>query len=74
MAIVDFDIHHGNGTEDIVKNLKPRSVQLPLPPSWPAQYHRTHKPWYDEHDAESVFFGSINLVHEETDFYPGSVS
>ena len=37
VAIVDFDIHHGNGTEDIVKNLKPRSVQLPLPPSWPAQ-------------------------------------
>lgn len=24
IAIVDFDIHHGNGTEQIVMNLKPR--------------------------------------------------
>jgi acetoin utilization deacetylase AcuC-like enzyme len=35
VAIVDFDIHHGNGTEDIIKNVKPRMVPLPLPASWP---------------------------------------
>ena len=23
MAIVDFDVHHGNGTEEVVRNLRP---------------------------------------------------
>ena len=27
IAIIDFDIHHGNGTEEIVRNLKPREVR-----------------------------------------------
>lgn len=26
VAIVDFDVHHGNGTEAIVKNLKPTKI------------------------------------------------
>ena len=32
IAIVDFDIHHGNGTEEIIRNLSPRTVAMPLPP------------------------------------------
>lgn len=28
IAIVDFDVHHGNGTEQIVRNLTPRTRQL----------------------------------------------
>ena len=72
MAIVDFDIHHGNGTEDIIKNLRPRTVSLPLPPSWPNSSYTVHKPWYDDTDPDHVFFGSINLVDESSAFYPGT--
>jgi len=71
VAIVDWDIHHGNGTQDIVENLVPREVPLPLPPSWPQQTYRTYKPWYDgASDPSSVFFGSINL-EDGVSFYPG---
>lgn len=28
IAIVDFDVHHGNGTEQIVLNVKPRERKL----------------------------------------------
>lgn len=31
IAIVDFDVHHGNGTEAIVRNLTPHQESLPLP-------------------------------------------
>ena len=34
VAIVDIDIHHGNGTEEIVRNLVPHETYLPLPSSW----------------------------------------
>ncbi|KAG5183775.1 histone deacetylase domain-containing protein [Tribonema minus] len=87
VAIVDFDIHqgngtedihgngtediHGNGTEDIVRSLRPRRRRLPLPPSWPPAFAATYKPWLDEDDAENVMFASINLVQGH-DFYPAS--
>lgn len=32
-----------------------------------------HKPWYDENDADCVFFGSVNL-YAGGGFYPGSGS
>jgi acetoin utilization deacetylase AcuC-like enzyme len=61
IAIIDFDIHHGNGTEDIVKNLRPREQFFPLPGSWAPMKYETFKPWLNEDDSESVFFASINL-------------
>lgn len=27
VAIVDFDVHHGNGTEQIVRNLRPTKIK-----------------------------------------------
>ena len=71
VAIVDFDIHHGNGTEDIVRNLTPREVALPLPSSWAPRTERVYKPWLDETDAENVFFGSVHLF-DGAAFYPCS--
>jgi acetoin utilization deacetylase AcuC-like enzyme len=62
IAIVDFDIHHGNGTEDIIRNLRPRSIHLPLPSSWAPVQRSIYKPWLNEQDAEEVLFASINLV------------
>ena len=71
VAIIDFDVHHGNGTEEIVKGLKPHKVQKPLPDSWPAEYREVHKPWLDESDGDEVFFGSVHLWDAKGAFYPG---
>ena len=71
IAIVDIDVHHGNGTEEIVRNLTPRNSFLPLPSSWAPVPVSAYKPWLDEDDAENVLFASINLYAEER-FYPCS--
>ena len=71
VAIVDIDVHHGNGTEEIVRNLSPRQSFLPLPSSWAPVAVSTYKPWLDEDDAENVLFASINLYADER-FYPCS--
>ena len=71
VAIVDIDIHHGNGTEEIVRNLLPRETFLPLPSSWAPVSKSTYKPWLNEDDNKHVFFASINLVADSR-FYPCS--
>jgi acetoin utilization deacetylase AcuC-like enzyme len=73
VAIIDIDIHHGNGTEAIVRNLQPHSEPLPLPSSWAPQWIESYKPWLDESDARDTFFGSVNLFAGDS-FYPGSGS
>ena len=74
VAIVDFDVHHGNGTEACVRNLAPRRARLPLPPSWPPQYYDAYAPWLDETDPAETFFGSVHLFAADGSFYPGSGS
>ena len=69
IAIVDIDIHHGNGTEAIVRNLTPHMQALPLPSSWAPQWRASYKPWLDESDAEDTFFGSVHLYAGDS-FYP----
>lgn len=71
IAIVDFDIHHGNGTEDVVRNLVPHKQNYPLPPSWSPLQFSSYKPWRDEKDPENVMFASIHL-YDEDNFYPCS--
>ena len=71
IAIIDIDVHHGNGTEAIIRNLSPHMEPLPLPSSWAPQYHLAYKPWYDESDAAETLFGSVHLYYDEH-FYPGS--
>jgi len=72
IAIIDWDIHHGNGTEACVRALKPSRLTLPLPASWAPQSYELFKPWLsEEEDADNVFFGSINLV-DGPHFYPCS--
>lgn len=71
VAIVDIDIHHGNGTQEIVQCLRPHTTCLPLPGSWAEQTITTYKPWFDESDADNVFFASIHLCDGPT-FYPGT--
>ncbi|CAM9673395.1 unnamed protein product, partial [Ectocarpus sp. 12 AP-2014] len=71
VAIVDIDIHHGNGTEEIVRCLRPLTTRLPLPPSWPPMTKTVYKPWLDDGDADNVFFGSVSLQDKGL-FYPAS--
>lgn len=71
IAIVDIDVHHGNGTEACVRNLSPSMQPLPLPSSWHPRYEASYKPWLDDDDAKETFFGSIQLFMGQ-EFYPGS--
>eukprot|EP00440_Ansanella_granifera_P073636 gb/GFBE01079905.1/.p1 GENE.gb/GFBE01079905.1/~~gb/GFBE01079905.1/.p1 ORF type:complete len:1002 (+),score=244.01 gb/GFBE01079905.1/:1-3006(+) len=81
VAIIDFDVHHGNGTEAIVRNMRCReaatkarqvsldlagfSTRLSLAPP------PTCKPWLDpESDVDNVFFASVHGYGKG--FYPGS--
>jgi len=61
IAIVDMDVHHGNGTEAIVRNLTPHREFLPLPSSWAPTAYESYKPWLDETDQQDVLFSSIHL-------------
>lgn len=72
VAIVDFDIHHGNGTEAVVANLEPHSEEYPLPASWPRRTFKSYKPWLSEDDADNVLFASTHLYKADGTFYPGS--
>ncbi|ETP30192.1 hypothetical protein F442_20743 [Phytophthora nicotianae P10297] len=71
VAIVDFDIHHGNGTEEVIRNLIPHKQNYPLPPSWAPVQFSSYKPWRDENDPDNVFFSSIHL-YDDDNFYPCS--
>jgi acetoin utilization deacetylase AcuC-like enzyme len=62
IAIVDFDVHHGNGTEEIIRQLVPtveKSIvrtpfavgELGVP---------RYRPWLDETDVHNVFFASTH--------------
>ncbi|EDO05777.2 Histone deacetylase domain family protein [Babesia bovis T2Bo] len=77
IAIVDFDIHHGNGTHQIVSNIGPRTFKT-------IAHHSADDPntrilvnrlpawfgWRDTHDKEEVFFSSIHAY--DGVFYPGT--
>lgn len=84
IVIVDFDVHHGNGTEETVKWLKPgvtkENVSSELV-SMTLQAPR-YKPWFSEHDTENVLFISVHgygprargyeHLFPLAAFYPGS--
>jgi acetoin utilization deacetylase AcuC-like enzyme len=79
VAILDFDVHHGNGTEAIVQNLSPQQVVTPISvPGGGTGEIKTwaYKPWLDDTDASEVFFSSVSgYGRKGTDgpwFYPGN--
>ena len=74
VAIIDFDIHHGNGTEAIVRGLAaPKTRVIPLSfagLSGQLEMH-SHHPWLDTRtDKDSVFFASVHRFDGR--FYPQS--
>lgn len=65
VAIIDFDVHHGNGTEVCVENLTPSQVKsktsLSLPFGGDIVLSRpTWKPWLGAQDRDNVLFASVH--------------
>lgn len=81
IAIVDFDVHHGNGTEEIIRNLVPNTEtsSFRTPFAIGELSSSTYRPWLDETDIQNVFFSSThgygNRGFEQPGwFYPASGS
>jgi hypothetical protein len=80
IAIVDFDVHHGNGTEDAVRNLVPtvEQVGLQTPFFTATAKHDKYQPWLSDDDVDHVLFVSTHgYGRKEADagkpwFYPGT--
>ena len=75
IAIIDFDVHHGNGSEEIVQMLKGKpfkhSIQTENMGTFiNKQYKRLN--WLDFDDAKNVLFVSTHLYFEDNPkiFYP----
>mmetsp|Transcript_11862 Transcript_11862/g.25011 ORF Transcript_11862/g.25011 Transcript_11862/m.25011 type:complete len:1051 (+) Transcript_11862:101-3253(+) len=62
VAIIDFDVHHGNGTEEIVRHLTPTIEQTVIrtPFAVGGLHSSKYKPWLDESDMDEVFFASTH--------------
>ena len=79
VAIIDFDVHHGNGTEEIIRQLVPVTEKSPIrtPFAVGEISSSTYRPWLDETDIQNVFFSSThgygNRGYEQRGwFYPAS--
>lgn len=79
VAILDFDVHHGNGTEACVANTAPSldTFEFATPYGKGTQTFPVYKPWNDENDKDHVFFASVQgygpKAHGVAAYvYPGS--
>ena len=84
VAIVDFDVHNGNGTAETVRWLQPsvEEENLLTPYCFGTLHRPRYKPWYDSNDSKNVIFVSVHgygprergLEHlmPQAAFYPGS--
>jgi len=62
IAIVDFDVHHGNGTEEIIRQLVPtvEKTMIRTPFAVGELGTQRYRPWLDETDINNVFFASTH--------------
>lgn len=62
IAIVDFDVHHGNGTEEIIRQLVPtvETARIRTPFAVGELATQRYRPWLDETDINNVFFASTH--------------
>lgn len=76
IAIIDFDVHHGNGTEEIIRNLSKNEFKITNENKMCNINMSTTicKPWLDYDDPENVLFISLHAFDEEqpSKFYPSS--
>lgn len=73
VAIVDFDVHHGNGTEAIIRNLMPNVEKgfVRTPFAVGEISTNTCRPWLNENDVHNVFFASTHGYGPRGDDQPG---
>ena len=62
IAILDFDVHHGNGTEEIIRQLVPtvEKARIRTPFAVGELATQRYRPWLDETDINNVFFVSTH--------------
>lgn len=79
IAIIDFDVHHGNGTEEIIRQLVPTTEKATIrtPFAFGEIASTSYRPWLDETDIDNVFFASTHGygnrgVDQPGWFYPAS--
>ncbi|KAG1676387.1 hypothetical protein FOA52_001182 [Chlamydomonas sp. UWO 241] len=77
VALLDFDVHHGNGTEAVVGNTVPglKRVAFSTPFSDGVQTFPTWKPWLGSDDGANIMFASVQGYGRGPHggwFYPGS--
>lgn len=72
VAILDYDVHHGNGTQACVRNTRPTErVESFACAGGAVQLTGTDfKPWLSLADADNIFFGSIHGFGAEADTPP----
>ena len=75
IAIIDFDVHHGNGTEEIVQMLKGKPFKHTIQTENMGTFiNKQNKRlnWLDFDDAKNVLFVSTHLYFEDNPklFYP----
>lgn len=61
LAILDFDVHHGNGTEAILQRVLPtkKTIGFSTPYSEGTQVFPLWSPWLDDGDKDHIFFASV---------------
>lgn len=76
IAIVDFDVHHGNGTEELVRLLTKQNLAFKNDNNICSVTinKKMCRPWVDFNDAKDVLFVSVHGYDEENPamFYPSS--
>ena len=75
VAIIDFDVHHGNGTEALVANTAPSAPKVKISTPWSSGEITTNtcKPWLDpDTDKDEIFFASVHGYGRMSNFYPGT--
>lgn len=74
MALLDFDVHHGNGTQACIRNTAPglATHTFETPYSKGVQEFPVWKPWLDITDAENIFFAR-SAPHTLAPMKPASV-
>eukprot|EP00879_Flechtneria_rotunda_P013392 GHRR01013982.1.p1 GENE.GHRR01013982.1~~GHRR01013982.1.p1 ORF type:complete len:768 (+),score=320.97 GHRR01013982.1:988-3291(+) len=80
VAILDFDVHHGNGTRACVSNTAPGTLRVPFstPLSEGVHVYHTYQPWFDVDDDDNILFASVqgygpkSTSMPDVYVYPGS--
>ena len=76
IAIIDFDVHHGNGTEEIIRQLVPNveTAVIRTPIAVAELSNPRYRPWLDETDINDVFFASTHGYGPRTFVFGGQSS